>query len=154
MSFPIRSRLYTLLALTTLLPAAAAAQMAHPNTDARMAEVTRFRAEYNEAFNRKDAAAMAAAYESDAIAITGKGLLLKGRDQIFAYFARGASQLPHLVITSDTVTFYGDLAVDVGTLTAHPANGAEDVSRFVSLMRRGPEGWKVVRVSVTPIVPN
>ena len=140
------------LALGLALPSVAAAQgIEEPRIPLRTAlsELATMRTEYVEAFNKKDAAAVAAMYESDATVILGDGLV-KG-DAIGAAMAEAAPNWPHAVIASDTVRVYGNTAVDVGTWTVHPAGGGEQVFLYQTVSRRGMSGWKIVAVSVTPV---
>jgi hypothetical protein len=49
---------------------------------------------------------------------------------------------------------YGNTAVDVGTAKQHPAGGGEMVARYMVVLRRDMNGWKIVRLINTPVTPG
>ena len=152
---PSRSRscLPLVLALALAAPAVARAQIEEPRIplQTKLTELNRFRTEYAENFNKKDIAAVVAMYSSDVIIVQPNGAVLKGLDQVREWFRQGAADLPHLVIETDSLAVYGNTAVDVGTTKAHPAAGGEQVNRYVVVLRRDMNGWKLIRVSQTPV---
>jgi ketosteroid isomerase-like protein len=117
-------------------------------------ETNRFRAEYADRYNAKDVAALTAMYAPDAIVTLEDGTTFMSRAEIQAYFAKNASVLPHIVITSDSMVAYGRTAIDVGTTTYHPQGGGELTSRYLVVLRRGYKDWSVVRLSVVAVPPK
>ena len=114
-------------------------------------EIRVVRESYAEAYNRKDAAAVASVYADDAVVVFPDGSMLSGSEAIANQMKAEAPNWPHLVIKSDTVRVYGNTAVDIGTATMHPKEGAEEVSRYMVMTRRGMHGWKVTHVTLVPI---
>lgn len=149
----IRSCLPLVVALALAAPAVVSAQIEEPRIplQTKLSELTRFRTEYAENYNKKDVTALVAMYSADAIVIEANGTTFKGIDQIRQGLTDQAPQFPHLVIESDSLSIYGNTAVDVGTTKAHPTSGAEMVSRYLVVLRRDMNGWKVVRVAITPV---
>ena len=111
-------------------------------------ELGTFRAEYAEAYNRKDGAAMTAMYAPDAIVIQGDGTVLNGAQAISGSFKPDA---PHIVIESDSVKVFGNTAVDTGTLRMHPEGGAEAVAHYLVVLRRNMQNWKIVSAATVPV---
>jgi ketosteroid isomerase-like protein len=146
-------KLATVLFALALAPTVATAQIEEPRIplQTKLTELNRFRVEYAENFNKKDAAALAAMYADDAMINDRDGRVYKGGAQIREYMTAGAASFPHMVIESDSMAIYGNTAVDVGTTRMHPAGAAEIVSRYMVVLRRGMNGWKLVRVAVTPV---
>lgn len=141
-----------LLSFALTAPSVAVAQgIEEPRIPLRtaLAELSTLRTEYVDAFNRKDAAAVASMYDSDATLISDQGSM-KGGEAIREMMTTEAPTWPHAVIASDTVRVYGNTAVDVGTWTVHPADGGEMVMRYMSVLRRSMSGWKLVSVAVVP----
>ncbi len=148
-----RSSLPLVLALALAATTVARAQIEEPRIplQTKMTELTRFRTEYAESFNKKDVAAVVAMYSNDVIVVQPNGATLKGLDQVRDWFKKGGADLPHLVIESDSIAVYGNTAVDVGTTKAHPAAGGEQVTRYLVVLRRDMNGWKLIRVVQTPV---
>lgn len=142
------------LAVAVSTPAVVAAQGIPANAPAlrtAMSDLATLRATYVDAFNKKDAAAVTALYADDAVVISEDGSLMNGSLEIGAAMAAEAPTWPHAVIESDTTRVYGSTAVDLGTWTAHPADGGEMKFRYVTMLRRGLGGWKITHVSLVPI---
>jgi len=119
-----------------------------------ISQVYRFRVEYAENYNKKDAAALAAMYDPRAIVTEQDGTTLVGIDAIKAALTKMAPTFPHMVLKSDSLVAYGHTAIDVGTVTQHPAAGGEIVSHYLAVLRRDGQDWKLVRVSVVPVMPK
>lgn len=119
----------------------------------KLDELNTLRAAYAEAFNGKNAAAVSAMYAPDALLITDQGVLLSGNQAIAAAFAADAKGWPHMVIESDSVKVFGNTAVDMGTLRMHPEGGAEMVARYLVVLRRNMQDWKLVSVASVPVAP-
>jgi uncharacterized protein (TIGR02246 family) len=113
-------------------------------------ELGTLRAEYAEAWNRKDGAAVAAMYAPDAIAIRTDGAVLRGSTEISSWF-KDSSGWPHMVLESDSVKVFGNTAVDVGTVRMHPEGGAEMVAHYLVVLRRNMQNWKIVSAATVPV---
>jgi uncharacterized protein (TIGR02246 family) len=119
-----------------------------------ISETYRFRIEYAENYNKKDAAAVAAMYAPDAIITTEDGMTYVGLAAITAALTKMAPTFPHLVIKSDSLVAFGRTAIDVGTSTMHPSAGGEMKSQYLAVLRRGTDRqWKIIRLSVVPVAP-
>jgi ketosteroid isomerase-like protein len=142
-----RSSIPLLAALALAVPAAAGAQgIERPRVPLRTAlnELTAFRTEYQEAYNKHDMAAVAGMYAPDATLITAAGEQLIGRSAIRAALARDTSGVM-MKLTSDTMRVVGHTAWDVGTVTAGPA-----VQHYLVVLRRGIKDWQIAGVAVVP----
>lgn len=141
-------------ALAVAAPAALVAQGIPANAPAlrtSLSDIATVRSTYVDAFNKKDAASVSALYADDAVWITDEGQLLNGGLEIRAHLTAEAASWPHAVIESDTTRVFGSTAVDLGTWTVHPADGGEMKFRYVTILRRGLDGWKITHVSVVPM---
>ena len=121
-----------------------------------ISQVYRFRVEYAENYNKKDAAALAGMYDANAIVIDADGSTVVGIAAIKALLVKNAPTFPHLVIKSDSLIAFGHTAVDEGTSTQHPAAGGELVSHYLVVLRRGvgESDWKIVRLAIVPVTPK
>jgi uncharacterized protein (TIGR02246 family) len=142
------------LAASVLVPSIAAGQgIDTPRIPLRTAlnDLATLRTSYVDAFNGKDAKAVAALYTDDAVMITRDGAMLAGRAEIAKGMDQDAANWPHAVIKSDSTRVYGATAVDVGTWTEHPAEGGEVVTRYIAVMRHDMNGWKLAYVADVPV---
>jgi ketosteroid isomerase-like protein len=139
--------------LSLVLASPALAQIDEPVVplQTKQTELNRFRVEYAENFNKHDVAATLAMYAPDARVIIGNGQVFVGTEQIRGMLTQSVTEVPHLIIASDTMAIYGNTAIDIGTTTAHPAAGGEQVSRYIVVLRRDLKGWHLIRVAVTPV---
>ncbi|MGH7515061.1 MAG: YybH family protein [Gemmatimonadales bacterium] len=139
------------LALAATSPAAAQGIEA-PRVPVRTAikEINTFRAEYADAFNRKAPAELAAMYLSDAILIRADGSTLVGRAAIGASLAERAPSWGQATISSDTMRVYGNTAWDVGTMSNKGSDGSVTLSRYLVVLRRGMQEWKISTAAVVP----
>lgn len=153
MSLRFRSTVAFLFVLASAAPSVASAQIEEGRIPLQTAltELFRFRESYGETYNRKDTAALTAMFDVDAIMINDAGVVFKGRAAIGKLIADGAATQPHMVIQSDSLRVYGNTAVDVGTLRLHPAGSPEVVTRYMVVLRRGFNEWKLVYVANTPV---
>jgi ketosteroid isomerase-like protein len=111
-------------------------------------ELNTLRAEYADAYNRKDASALTAMYLSDAVVIRGDGTTLLGLAAIGQALGKDAASWKRISLSSDTTRVYGNTAWDVGTMT----NGNEPaVSRYLAVLRRGVQEWKISSLAVVPM---
>jgi uncharacterized protein (TIGR02246 family) len=142
------------LAASVLVPSIAAGQgIESPRIPLRTAlnDLATLRTSYVDAFNGKDAKAVAALYTDDAVVITEEGQMIMGRAEIAKSMEKNAANWPHAVIKSDSTRVYGATAVDVGTWTTHPAEGGEHVTKYLVVLRHDMNGWKVAYVADVPV---
>jgi len=142
-----RSSIPLLAALALATPVVAGAQgVERPRLPLRTAlnELSAFRAEYQEAVNKGDHAAVIAMYMPDASLITADGKEYTGREAIgralFADSAAGSFKLE-----SDTTKVVGHTAWDIGRLTV-----GDKSSRYLVVLRRGLKEWQLASVAVVP----
>ena len=152
MSRILRAAVPVILAAAVLAPAAMAQGIESNRTPLRttLAEIGTLRTEYVDAFNKKDAKALAGMYTANAVQVQADGTVLNGNAAISANAAKESATWPHAVIKSDTVYVYGATAVDIGTWTVHPKEGEEVVSRYITVLRHDMRGWKLANVVVVP----
>jgi uncharacterized protein (TIGR02246 family) len=151
---PRRARIGLLaaaLALAATSPAAAQGIEA-PRVPVRTAikEINTFRAAYADAWNRKAPAEIAAMYLHDAILIRGDGTTLVGREAIGASLAERAPSWGQATISSDTMRVYGNTAWDVGTMSNRGSNDSLTITRYLVVLRRGVQEWKISTAAVVP----
>jgi uncharacterized protein (TIGR02246 family) len=142
------------MALSLYVPAVAAGQGVpepHVPISTTLGDIAELRAAYVDAFNAKDAKAVAAMYTADAISIGVDGSQTVGARAIGKMFADSAANWPHAVINSVSLKVYGATAVDVGTWTVHPKAGGEMVSRYLAVLRHDVKGWKLQYVANVPV---
>ena len=113
-------------------------------------EINTLRAEYADAYNKKAAAALTAVYLPDAVMVRPDGSTLLGRAAIGTALAEEAASWGHATITSDTMRVFGNTAWDVGTLSDRGSDGNATVSRYLVVLRRGIQEWKISSLSVVP----
>lgn len=149
----VRRHASLLLALLAVAPMALQAQIAADRVPLRtaLADIGTLRTEYAEAYNKKDGAAVAKLYTKDAVSIGADGTVLDGYDAILGAMKAGAADFAHLVISSDTVQVYGATAIDQGLATMHPAGGGEIKARYLVVLRRDMNGWKILRHTTIPL---
>lgn len=142
------------LAMLTTSPAAAQGVEA-PRVPLRTAikEINTLRAEYATLYNSKDAAALTAMYLPDAVLVRRDGSTLLGRAAIGKAFAEEAAGWSQLAISSDTMRVFGNTAWDVGSMTTQGSGSDQSVTRYLAVLRRGVQGWKISSVAVVPETP-
>ena len=147
-------RLATVLFALALAPTVALAQIEEPRIplQTKMTELNRFRVEYAEYWNKKDVPSLVAMWSDDVVFYDVDGQSYRGRDQVRKWYTDRSASMPHLVLESDSMTVYGNTAVDMGTSKMHPAGGGEQVARYLVVLRRNMNGWKLVRAAITPVV--
>lgn len=146
--------LVALLAFTAA-PAAHAQGIESPRVPVRTAikEINTLRAEYADLYNKKDVRALTAMYGSDAVVIRADGSTLLGQSAIGKSLADEAPTWERVTITSDTMRVFGNTAWDVGTLTSRSPEGTATVSRYLVVLRRGVETWRVSSLAVVDQKP-
>ncbi|MEP6591465.1 MAG: nuclear transport factor 2 family protein [Gemmatimonadota bacterium] len=144
-----------LVALVFVAPSVASAQIEPGRVPLQTAltELARFRERYAEMYNTKDVAELAVMYGDHAIVIANDGSMTVGKAAITAGLKAGAPSFTHVVITSDSMTVYGNTAVDHGTAKFHSAGKPELVERYLVVLRRGMKEWKVVSLANVPVLP-
>ncbi len=152
-----RSYFSLALSLVCFAPAVALGQgIKRPTTPVRTArdELRAFREEYAEAYNKKDSTAVADMYAPDAVVIQGNGTVLVGKAAIRKAVGEGAPKWGQLTITSDTLRVIGSTALDVGSARIQLSEGGEQVSHYLTVLRRGVKSWRLVRLAVVPETPQ
>ncbi len=148
-----RSSLPLLAALALVATSHAAAQgIESPRVPLRTAirEINTRRTEYAVLYNKKDAAALAAMYLPDAIVIRDDGSTLLGQAAIGKALAEDAPGWQQIAISSDTVRVFGNTAWDVGSMSSQGSAGETHVSRYLVVLRRGLQDWKISSVAIVP----
>jgi ketosteroid isomerase-like protein len=138
------------LAFVATSPAAAQGVEA-PRVPLRTAikEINTLRAEYADLYNKKDAAALTAMYLPDAVMIRGDGSTLLGQAAIGKVLAEEAPSWQQITISPDTMRVFGNTAWDVGSMSQGSGSEAS-VRRYLVVLRRGLQAWKVSSVAVVP----
>jgi uncharacterized protein (TIGR02246 family) len=155
MTLPIRfhSKLSFAVMLLCVAPPIAAGQgIKRPATPLRTArdELREFREAYAAAYNKKDTVAVAGMYTPNAVVIQGNGTVVMGKDAIQSATASNAPKWTQITITSDTLRVVGNTAWDVGTSRIQGSEGGEQVSHYLTVLRRGSKFWKIDRLAVVP----
>ena len=147
----VRAWLPLVVSLALLLPGVATGQgIERPRVPVRTAlsEISAFREEYAQTYNNKEAAALAGMYAPDATLIAGDGTVLTGKEAIGKSLESGPWM--KMSLASDSVRVFGNTAYDVGTVRMSGADGHEDVSHYLVVLRRGVTVWKLSAVAVVP----
>jgi uncharacterized protein (TIGR02246 family) len=101
------------------------------------------------AFNRGDAAAVAALYAVDAKLLPPNGPIVEGRANIQTFWAGGISAgLKIVSLTATDVNVAGNLAIETGKyVSTVPAGGGTttDEGKYVVVWRREGRAWKIIR---------
>jgi len=148
-----RSRVSFAVLLLCAAPTIAAGQgIKRPTTPLRTArdELREFREAYAAAYNKKDSVAVADMYTPTAVVIQGNGTVVMGKDAIRRAIAQRAPKWTQITITSDTLRVVGNTAWDVGTSRTQGSEGGEQVSHYLTVLRRGSKSWKIDRLAVVP----
>jgi ketosteroid isomerase-like protein len=147
----VRAWLPLVVSLAYLLPSVATGQgIEKPRVPLRTAldELRGLREEYAASFNKKDAAKLVGMYASDATLIGGDGTMLTGTDAIQNSLETGPWL--KMSIASDSVRVFGNTAWDVGTVSMADSGGHENVSRYLVVLRRGVNVWKINSLAIVP----
>jgi ketosteroid isomerase-like protein len=151
-----RSSLPFVAALAVLAASSAVAQgVESPRVPLRTAikEINTIRSEYADLYNRKDAAALTAMYLPDAVVIRGDGSTLVGQSAIGKALSEEAAGWKQIALSSDTMRVYGNTAWDVGSMSSGASGGEASASRYLVVLRRGVDRWKISSVAVVPEAP-
>jgi len=152
-SYSLPSRLLLALLLISIPASLAAQGIESPRVPLRKAidEIRELRESYADAFNKKDSVTVAGMYAPDAVVIRGDGSVLKGKEAIREDISSNASHWPQTTIESDTLRVFGNTAWDMGTSRNRTADGGEEVSHYLVVLRRGIKFWKVSALAVVPV---
>ncbi len=148
-----RSSLPLVAALAVVATSLAHAQgVEAPRVPLRTAisEINTLRSEYAEAYNNKAAGALTNMYLPDAVVIRPDGSTLLGQAEIGKAMAKEAASWKQITISSDTMRVFGNTAWDVGTLSRQGSEGNATVSRYLVVLRRGLQEWKISSSAVVP----
>jgi ketosteroid isomerase-like protein len=141
-------------ALALAGPSSAAAQgVESPRVPLRTAikEINTLRAEYADLYNRKNAAALTAMYLPDAVVIREDGSVLVGQAAIGKALAAESAGWQQLSLSSDTMRVFGNTAWDAGSLNGQGSAGESRESRYLVVLRRGVQTWKISSLAVVPV---
>lgn len=113
-------------------------------------EINTLRAEYADDYNKKATALLTAMYMPDAVSVRADGTTLLGRGAIGQALAQEAPSWGEATISSDTVRVFGNTAWDIGTMSSRDSDGQVRVSRYLVVLRRGVQRWRISSVAVVP----
>jgi uncharacterized protein (TIGR02246 family) len=155
---PSRRASTSLMVAAVALLAASLAQaqgVEAPRVPVRTAitEINTLRAAYADAYNNKAAASLAALYLPDAVIIRPDGSTLLGQAAIGKAMAEESPAWQRTTIASDTMRVFGNTAWDVGTFSTQGPEGGMAVSRYLVVLRRGVQEWKISSLAVVPETP-
>lgn len=148
-----RSSLPLVVALAFLATSLGQAQgVEEPRVPLRTAiiELNTLRAEYADLYNKKATAALTAMYLPDAVFIRPDGSTLLGQAAIGKALSAEAAGWGQATISSDTMRVFGNTAWDVGTMSTQGSEGNATVSRYLVVLRRGVQAWKISSLAVVP----
>lgn len=103
-----------------------------------------------DAFNKGDAAGVAAIYATNAKLLPPNGAMVEGRQNIQTFWAGGIDAgLKIVSLTAVDVTPAGNLAIETGkyvsTVPAASGGTTTDEGKYVVVWRREGRGWKIIR---------
>jgi uncharacterized protein (TIGR02246 family) len=142
--------------VASLVLCACAAQQSSTSAAPRGADAVRAQIEqaavrFSEAFNRGDAAALAAMYDTGAVVLAPNAPPMRGRQNIEALWAGARQQgFKTLNLVVNSVEVIGNHAIELGsyTMVIQPPGQGEmtDRGKYMVLWRRQPDGsWKLYR---------
>jgi ketosteroid isomerase-like protein len=158
------SRVRSLALLAPLAFCACAAQQqsmagtAHVATGVRV-QIEQAAMRFSEAFNRGDAPALAAMYDTGGVVLAPNAPPMYGRQNIEAFWAGAKQQgFKTLNLIVDSVEPIGSHAIELGryTLVIQPPGQAEttDRGKYMVLWKRQPDGsWKLYRDTFNTSMP-
>jgi uncharacterized protein (TIGR02246 family) len=150
------SRSHGLATLACLLLSACAAQHSSTMATPRRANEVRAQIEqaatqFSETFNRGDAPALAAMYDTGAVVLAPNAPPMRGRQNIEALWAGARQQgFKTLSLAPTSVEVIGNHAIELGTYTlvVQPPGQGEttDHGKYMVVWKRQPDGsWKLYR---------
>jgi len=151
------------LATCAALSACATRQLSTPASPRATAEVRQqieqAAARFGETFNRGDAAAVAAMYDTAAVVLAPNAPPMRGRQNIEALWAGARQQgFKTLNLQVNSVELIGDHAIELGsyTLVLQPPGQAEmtDRGKYMVIWKRQTDGtWKLYRDAFNTSMP-
>jgi len=128
-------------AAASLLPACAAEQ-----PDAARAAIAGNVQRFVEAFNRGDAAAIAALYTDDALVRLQGAPETSGRAQIIAFWQHGVGPGKQLKLDTTELSVGGNFAYEVGHATVTAADGSVEADqKYLVVWKKDTGGWRLHR---------
>ena len=149
----VRSSLPFLAALALVATSQVVAQgVESPRVPLRTAlrELNTLRTEYAVLYNKKDTAALAALYLPDAAVIRHDGSTVLGQAAIGKALADDAPGWQQITLSSDTLRVFGNTAWDLGSMSSQGPAGEAQVSRYLIVLRRGLQDWKISSAAIVP----
>jgi ketosteroid isomerase-like protein len=113
-------------------------------------EINTLRAQYADLYNQKDAGALTAMYLPDAVLVRGDGSTVVGQAAIGKALAEEAPSWKQIALVSDTMRVFGNTAWDVGSMSTQGSGADASASRYLVVLRRGMQEWKISSVAVVP----
>jgi uncharacterized protein (TIGR02246 family) len=110
------------------------------------ATIERLNDTWTAAFNKGDAAAVAAMYTEDAYVLPPGGEIVKGRAAIEAFWRQAAQQFGDAKLTTvDLLTLGGEAAREIGTVTLRTKSQPPQqiVGKYAVLWRKSGADWKL-----------
>lgn len=89
-------------------------------------------------------------YLPDALVIRPDGSTVLGRAAIGQGLAEDAPGWSQITLASDTLRVFGNTAWDVGSMSSQGSGGDASVSRYLVVLRRGLQEWKISSVALVP----
>ena len=141
------------LAALGTLPSLAAAQIEEGRVPLQTArtELLRLRESYAEMFNAKSFAELGNSYAVDAVEINADGSKTSGRAAIIKQMADAGASAPRITISSDSLTVFGNTAIDIGTTRKVVAGKPAESVRYLAVLRRGYTAWTITHIAFTPV---
>jgi uncharacterized protein (TIGR02246 family) len=131
------------LVLTAILATAAAPAMAQDEARSLKGSIDAANQAFDAAFNRGDAAAVAAFYTPEATILPPGAPAMTGRAQIQAFWQQAVRQLKHLDLQAKSVTPLGpSVAREIGAFTAE-MGGQPVTGKYVVIWRRAGQAWQL-----------
>lgn len=112
---------------------------------------------YEAAYNRHDAAAVAAMFGDSAVVLSANGAVLEGRDAIQAFFQGEMAGSPEIDITQADTRTMGDYAAARGSYTLHTTpEGMEPIEvhgNYLSVARMQDGEWEIMGLTTNTDAP-
>ena len=100
-------------------------------------------ADFQAAYNAKDAARVASLYAEDAVMMPPGETMVKGRSAIEARFRRDMQQNVTLKISPTESAIIGDRAYEVGTIVVTMPDGKPMSEKYMVVLERVGNDWKI-----------
>ena len=129
-----------------MLAAACLAPLAGPAAAQDKATIDKLNEQFAAAFNKGDSAAVAAMYTEDAVLLPPGADMVKGRENIRAFWAKMAEQVQDVKLTTMDVKPLGpEAAREIGTfsLKTKGAQPEEVSGKYVVVWQKAGSDWKL-----------